>query len=394
MKKNIIIIGAGHAGGIVASELSKHSKEVAISIFGDEPHYPYQRPQLSKAFIKGEIEERSLFLKSNAFYEKNNINVITNTKIVKIDKDKKIILCEKGYKHKYDFLVIATGSKLTKLGLSCSNSHINYLRTIEDSLTIKNCFSSNKNLVVIGAGYIGLELVCYARHKGLKTIVIEQDKRVMRRSVSREISEFFLKKHINHGVQFIFGKMVENIQDHKTKKRIHLNDSQYFEADEVIIGIGVKPRIELAIDAGIKCSNGIEVNKYGQTSDVSIYAAGDCTYHYNETYKKQLRLESVQNAVEQSKAVALAVLGEKQAYNKVPWFWSDQYDTKLQIAGIRENYDDSMKIGCLKDEKFSCLYLKNNRLIAVESINDPKTFLKAKKLIGSNGRTNLDEILI
>ncbi len=393
MEKNIIIIGAGHSGGIVASEIRKNNKKVSITIFGEESYFPYQRPQLSKSFIKGEIEEKSLFLKSKDFYKKNNIDVITDTKIIEINKNKKIVTSEKGDKYTYDFLVIATGSKLTKLNLECSDSNIHYLRTIKESLRIKDQIDQNKKLVIVGAGYIGLEIACFARSRGSKTKVIEQYRQLMARSVSKEISEFFYNKHLNNSVEFCFEKTVRNIEDHKGRKQVILDDNEIIDADEVVIGIGIKPNIELALAAGIKCSDGIEVNEYGQTSDKSIYATGDCTFHFNSIYKKRIRLESVQNAVEQSKIVALAVLGNKKQYDSVPWFWSEQYDARLQIAGIRDKYDQSIETGSFSEEKFSYLYLKNNKLIAVESINDSKTFLKAKKLIGSKENYKIDHLL-
>tara|TARA_B100000029_G_scaffold503420_1_gene580277 strand:+ start:165 stop:1349 length:1185 start_codon:yes stop_codon:yes gene_type:complete len=393
VEKNIIIIGAGHSGGIVASEIRKNNKKVSITIFGEESYFPYQRPQLSKSFIKGEIEEKSLFLKSKDFYKKNNIDVITDTKIIEINKNKKIVTSEKGDKYTYDFLVIATGSKLTKLNLECSDSNIHYLRTIKESLRIKDQIDQNKKLVIVGAGYIGLEIACFARSRGSKTKVIEQYRQLMARSVSKEISEFFYNKHLNNSVEFCFEKTVRNIEDHKGRKQVILDDNEIIDADEVVIGIGIKPNIELALAAGIKCSDGIEVNEYGQTSDKSIYATGDCTFHFNSIYKKRIRLESVQNAVEQSKIVALAVLGNKKQYDSVPWFWSEQYDARLQIAGIRDKYDQSIETGSFSEEKFSYLYLKNNKLIAVESINDSKTFLKAKKLIGSKENYKIDHLL-
>ena len=381
MKKNIIIIGAGHAGGMVAIWLRKKDTTSSITILGEENYFPYQRPPLSKAFIKKEIEIKSLYLKSHLFYKKNNIDVITDTKAIKIDKSKKIVLCNHGNEYKYDRLVLCTGSVLNYLVNSSSESNIFYLRNIDDALKIQTSLDKGKSIAVIGGGYIGLEVAAVSRNKGLKTTVLEMDQRIMSRSVSKGISNFMHKKHVDMGIDFILNTSVMDIIDHNDKKRIYLSNGEYIDVDIAIIGIGIKPNIELAMNAGLECENGIKVNEYGETSHESIFAAGDCTNHINLIFNRRLRVESVQNAVDQSRNVALSILGDKEVYKKVPWFWSEQYNIKLQIVGIRDSYDESIVSGDPKNEKFSIFYLKNNTLIAVEAINDLKSFQKGKKLI-------------
>ena len=381
MKNGIIIIGSGHAGGIAAITLRQKKYPGPILIIGQEKFYPYQRPALSKGFLTNEIKENSLYLKSPEWYKKQNIDLILNNSVKSINCFNKVIHLSDKRQYRYDHLIIATGSILNKIQLSCNESNIHYLRTMEDSKNIRKDLITSKNIVVIGAGYIGLEIASSAIKKNVKVTVIEMEDRVMNRSISQDTSDFLKKKHENNGVNFLLNTAIIDITDYKKQKKITCNNRQVIYADSVILGVGVKPNIQLALDAGLNCKDGISVSEKGLTSDKYIYAAGDCTNHPNNIYKRRIRLESVHNAVEQGKLVALSITGNEKPYHQVPWFWSDQFNLKIQIAGLFETYDEIVTRGNKQDERFSLFYLKEKKVIAVEAINSSKDFLAGKHLI-------------
>jgi 3-phenylpropionate/trans-cinnamate dioxygenase ferredoxin reductase component len=381
MKNGIIIIGSGHAGGIAAITLRQKKYPGPILIIGQEKFYPYQRPALSKGFLTNEIKENSLYLKSPEWYKKQNIDLILNNSVKSINCFNKVIHLSDKRQYRYDHLIIATGSILNKIQLSCNESNIHYLRTMEDSKNIRKDLITSKNIVVIGAGYIGLEIASSAIKKNMKVTVIEMEDRVMNRSISQDTSDFLKKKHENNGVNFLLNTAIIDITDYKKQKKITCNNRQVIYADSVILGVGVKPNIQLALDAGLNCKDGISVSEKGLTSDKYIYAAGDCTNHPNNIYNRRIRLESVHNAVEQGKLVASSIIGNAKPYHQVPWFWSDQYNLKIQIAGLFESYDEIVTRGNKQDERFSLFYLKEKKVIAVETINSSKDFLAGKYLI-------------
>lgn len=381
MNDGIIIIGSGHAGGMAAISLRRNQYKKPILIIGAEKYYPYQRPALSKGYLVDKVEENSLYLKSSSWYKKQHINLILNNPVKKIEREKKIVILDDGKEYKYDHIIIATGSSLKKIQLSCNKSNIHYLRTLDDALNVKNTLNDVQNIVIIGAGYIGLEIASSAIKKNKYVTVIEMGTRVMGRSISEETSLFLQKKHEMKGVNFLFNVSVTDILDYKKQKKIAYADGKTMNADCVILGLGVKPNIEVAENAGLQCGDGIIVDENGLTSDQFIYAAGDCTNHPNSIFKKRIRLESVHNAVEQAKSVASSITGHQKPYHQVPWFWSEQYNLKIQIAGISEMYDDIVIIGDKKRESFAVFCFKKKKLISVEAINNQKGFLVGKRLI-------------
>jgi len=381
MKNDAVIIGAGHAGGMTAISLRQRQYQGSITLIGEENFLPYQRPALSKGFLAGEIEEKRLYLKSQDYFDKNNIRIIRNCKVVAIDRNNKTILLENQKQLGYEKLVIATGSIVNELKTSSRESDLYYLRTIRDSLKIREKLRSKSKITIIGAGYIGLEIASIATKKNLEVSVLELENRVMRRVVSSEVSDFFQKKHQSEGVEFKFNTSVTDIEDRGKQKRIICSDGSFLDTDVVVIGVGIKPNIGLAKSSGLKCDNGILVDDRGQTSDPHIFAVGDCSNHHNNILKRRLRLESVQNAVEQAKSVAAGIAGNHKPYQEVPWFWSDQYNIKLQIAGISQHHDRRVIRGSPEEEKFAVFYQKDKCLIAVDAINSPKEFVTGKKLI-------------
>ena len=381
MKNDVVIIGAGHAGGMTAISLRQQKYQGSITLIGEENFLPYQRPALSKGFLAGEIEEKRLYLKSQDYFDKNNINIIRNCEVVAIDRNNKTVSLENQKQLGYEKLIIATGSIVNKLKTSCREADLCYLRTIGDSLKIREKLRHKNKITIIGAGYIGLEIASIAIKKNLEVNMVELANRVMGRVVSSEVSEFLQKKHQSEGIEFKFNTSITDIEDQGKQKKIICCDGSFFSTDVVVVGVGITPNIELAKSSGLTCDNGILVDENGQTSDPHIFAVGDCSNHPNNIFKQRLRLESVQNAVEQAKSIAASIAGSVKPYQEVPWFWSDQYNIKLQIAGISQNYDRCVVRGFPEEEKFAVFYQKDKRIIAVDAINSPKEFMVGKKWI-------------
>jgi 3-phenylpropionate/trans-cinnamate dioxygenase ferredoxin reductase subunit len=385
MSEKVVIAGAGHSAGQVVATLRQKKYEGTICLIGEEPYLPYQRPPLSKKFLAGELPAERLHFKADSFYDEPNIEVHLDTRIDKIDRDSKTIFSGDGIGFSYDKLVLALGAHARHIDLpGVELSGVHYLRTIDDVDGIRKGFSPKSRLVIVGAGYIGLEVAAVAAQAGLDVTVVEMLDRVMSRVVSEQVSAFYQKEHTEHGVKLLLSTGIKGFSGDSVVHAVDLADGTQIPADLVIIGIGVVPNTELAADAGLEVSNGIVVNDRCQTPDPDIYAIGDCTFHPNEVLGRQLRLESVHNALEQAKTAAANICGEDQHYAQVPWFWSDQYDLKLQIAGLSQDYDQTIIRGNPDERSFSCLYLHGGQLIAVDSINRPKDFMQSKKLIADH----------
>ena len=381
MKYEVIIIGGGQAGCMLAVTLRQQKFLGSILIISDEDHLPYQKPPLSKGFLSADITTNSLYFKSSNYYEKNHIDILLNSNVANIDRLEKSIALKDGKKLHYKTLSIATGSELNKLDLNCENKSIYYLKTISDAIKIRSLLDQQKKIVIIGGGYIGLEIAAAASKKNNRVIVLEASNRVMSRSVCSETSDFFQTAHEKKGVSFFFNAQINKIDQYANQKLISLNNNESINADAIIIGVGVRPKVGLAYEAGLDCENGITVNKFCQTSDKNIFAIGDCANYPNPIYKQRLRLESVQNAIEQAKIAASKINDMELPRDHIPWFWSDQYNIKLRIAGVPTNYEDHIVRGNTSDGKFSVFYQKEGYVIAMESINDTKSFSAGKKII-------------
>lgn len=383
MDKTIVIVGAGHAAGQAVVTLRQKNFAGKIILLGDEEHYPYQRPPLSKKFLAGEMPAERLYIKPPSFYDDPGIDVRLGTRVTRIDPAGKNVSDAQKNVYTYDDLIIATGARVRKLDLPGSDlPKVHYLRNIQDVTAMHQGMHEGARLVIIGAGYIGLEVAAVAVSKGLQVTVIEMESRVMSRVVSAEVSDFYQAEHIKHGVNLMLSTGLAGFSGSNTVEQVNLTDGTSMPADIVLIGVGVVPNIELALDAGLDVDNGIRVNEYCRTSEPHIYAIGDCSNHPNSLLQRQLRLESVHNAVEQAKTAASNICGGEVQYAQVPWFWSDQYDLKLQIAGISQGYDQTVLRGDPATRAFSCLYLRDGQLIAIDSINAPKDFMQSKALIG------------
>ncbi len=384
MTTRIVIAGAGHAAGQVVATLRHEKFKGKIVLIGDEPYLPYQRPPLSKKFLAGEMPADRLFLKPASFYEDPQIELRLDTTVTSIDRTAGSLTIEGGDAVAYDKLILALGSRARPLAVDGTDlKHVHYLRGIADVEAIRAEFEAGRRLVIVGGGYIGLEVAAVARKLGLDVTVVEMADRVMSRVVSPEISDFYQIEHTNQGVKFRLSTKVRALRGKKRVKQVVLDNDEEIRADLVIIGAGILPNTQLAREAGLDVADGIVVDDRCQTSDPDIFAVGDCTSHPNDIYDRYLRLESVHNALEQAKTAANNICGKETHYCDVPWFWSDQFDLKLQIAGLSDGYDDIVIRGNPAERSFACLYLRKGRLIAVDAVNAPRDFMQSKALIAA-----------
>jgi len=393
MKKNIVIVGAGHAAGQIMVTLRQRKYDGKITLIGEEEHYPYQRPPLSKKFLAGELSVERLYVKPPSFYDDPDVELHFGTTVARIDLAGKSVIDADNNAYRYENLIIATGARVRKLDVPGSElSGVHYLRNIQDVVAIHEYMCEGKRLVIIGAGYIGLEVAAVASGKGVHVTVIEMAERVMSRVVSEQVSEFYQSEHRQHGVNLMLSTGLTGFSGNAAQEQVDLTDGTSVAADCILICIGVIPNVELAADAGLDVDNGIRVDDRCRTSDDSVYAVGDCTNHPNELLGQRLRLESVHNALEQAKTVARNICGDDMVYAQVPWFWSNQYDLKLQIAGISSGYDRTVLRGDPANRAFSCLYLRDGQLIAIDSINSPRDFMQSKSLIGNHAVISPDTL--
>jgi 3-phenylpropionate/trans-cinnamate dioxygenase ferredoxin reductase subunit len=393
MTDNIVIAGAGHAAGQIIASLRQLKFAGKIVLVGDEPWLPYQRPPLSKKFLAGEMAAERLFVKPPGFYDDPQIDLRLETTIVAIDRGAKELRLAEGDPIAFDKLILALGSRPKELTVPGADlDGVYYLRNIADVEAIRSTLESRRLLVVIGAGYIGLEVAAVARQRGLDVTVVEMADRVMSRVVSPEISDFYQIEHTNQGVAFRLGTGIAELTGKRRVKAVITSSGEEISTAFVVVGIGIEPNIELAADAGIDVDDGIVVDEHCRSSDPNIYAVGDCTRHPNSIYGRRLRLESVHNALEQAKTAASNICGKEIRYAQVPWFWSDQYDLKLQIAGLSEGYDDVVIRGNPAEKSFACLYLKDRRLIAVDAVNAARDFVQSKPLIADHALMDIEKL--
>ncbi len=379
MAENIVIVGSGQSGVSVAFKLRALGFEGKITLVGQEPHPPYQRPPLSKKYIARLAEEERLYLKQPALYESDRIELLPGRRVVAIHRNEKQIELDAGDRLDYDRLVLATGARARVLpeeqGGHARNVYT--LRTLADARCLREEFAEGLRLLVIGGGYIGLETAAVARSLGLQVTLIEREERILARVASSPTAEYFKQLHLENGVQVVEAVGLERLE-HVNQRATHalLTDGTKLQVDLVVVGIGVVPEMELARDAGLTVANGIAVDESGRTSDPAIYAAGDCACF---TYRaKQIRLESVQNAVDMAETVAQSILGHDISYQCFPWFWSDQYSTKLQIAGLNLGYT-RVAVRRTNSASMSVWYYNQDQFIAVDAINDAKAFMTAKR---------------
>lgn len=380
-----VIIGASHAAAQLSVSLRQEGWDGEIIMIGDEPHLPYHRPPLSKTFLSGDKRIQDLLIRPATFYEKQQIQFI-HGHVVAIDRERKILDLADGSRITYDKLALCTGARVRKLDIEGSDlKGIYYVRNAADIEAIQQHIQSAKHAVMIGGGYIGLETAASLRKQEIQVSLLETASRILQRVTAPELSEFYTRIHQAQGVSIYHNMTTTRIVGTTQVESISCADGKMIPADLVIVGIGVQPNIELAQAAGIEVDNGIVIDAYGRTNDPDIVAAGDCTSHFNTHYQRQIRLESVPNANEQAKVAAATLCGKSKPYSALPWFWSDQYDIKLQIAGLNHGYDQLVIRGDLQNSNsFTAFYFKNKQLIAADCINRPLEFMLSKKIINDN----------
>jgi 3-phenylpropionate/trans-cinnamate dioxygenase ferredoxin reductase subunit len=385
---NVIVIGAGQAGGDVVTLLRQNGFAGELILIGDEPHLPYLRPPLSKAFLAGEVTAESLLTRDAAAYEKAAVIVRTGQRVAAINRHEKLISLENGEELAYGQLVLATGGRPRMMKVPGAGlKNIFYLRTIADVEALRAAFLPGRRLVIVGGGYIGLEVASVAVKQGLDVTVLEGAPRVLVRVTSPEMSAFYERVHQREGVKIRTGIAVSGFLADpagKSVAAVECGEAASVPADLVIIGIGLIPNTELAEAAGLLVDNGILVNGSAQTSDPHIYAIGDCAAHaHHEFLRRKVRLESVPNATEQARAAAAAICGKPVPPATPPWFWSDQYELKLQMAGLSDGYDDIVLRGDPASDSFIALYLKNGEVIAADAVNRIADFMAARRLVAA-----------
>lgn len=384
---DVVIVGGGQAGGEIAIQLRKLGFAGSLLIVGEEPQPPYKRPPLSKAYLAGAVGEDSLHLLPRAQLEKLRIDCRAGVRVERIDRAARRLELADGGTLAYGRLALATGSRARALNLpGARRANVFPLRTIEDVQRLRARAAPGKRLVVIGGGFIGLEVAAVATKLGLKVTVLEGLPHVLARVTAPRMSQFYEEVHRAAGVDLRTGAQVAALEGEPEVTHVVLGDGGRIEADLIVVGIGIVPNVELAAEAGLAVDNGIVVDECARTSDADIVAAGDCTSHPSEFLGRRVRLESVQNALEQARAAAATLAGQPQPYRAVPWFWSDQYDLKLQMVGLSAGHDEVVLRGDPAKRSFALFYLQEGRLIAAEAVNRAPEFVFARKLVAARAQ--------
>ncbi len=375
----IIIVGAGQAGAALAAKLRSHGYEGRLTLIGEEPQPPYQRPPLSKAYLLGEMELERLYLRAPSFWEEQSVDLRLGATVTSIDRAAKTVTVD-GVALPYDQLALTTGSRARRLPAAMGGDlgNVFTVRTLADVDQMAPAMSPGVRVVIVGGGYIGLEAAAVAAKMGLSVTLIEAAPRILQRVAAPETSAHFRTLHAGHGVTILEGIGLDRLTGEGQVTGARLADGREIPADLVIVGIGIQPNAELAEAAGLAITNGIETDAHGRTSDPHIWAAGDCASFPHGAVR--IRLESVGNAIDQAECVAENMLGVARDYVARPWFWSDQYDTKLQIAGLNTGYDRIVtRHG--DEGAVSFWYYAGDRLLAIDAMNDSRAYMIGKRLI-------------
>lgn len=386
----IVIVGGGHAGAQAVDSLRRDGFAGRLVLVAAEPVLPYQRPPLSKKYLAGEFEADRLPIRHAQYYETTHCEVLLGNPAVAIDTAGHKLALADGTTLEYSKLVLATGGFARPLPVPGADlDGVHMLRTVADVNAIRARIAPGLRAAIVGAGYVGLECAATLRKLGLEVTVIEMMDRVMSRVVAPEMSRFYHKEHVSHGVTVLTGKRVSAFAGSDRLEAVECTDGTRIPAELAIVGIGLVPDTQLAAAAGLACDDGITVDEHCRTSDPDIYAIGDCCNHPSPRYGRRIRLESVDNAFEQARTAAANICGKPTVHDKVPWFWSDQYELKLQIVGLSQHYDNVVLRGDPDSRAFSCCYLRDGELIALDAVNHAKDFMAARKLIAERARPDV-----
>jgi 3-phenylpropionate/trans-cinnamate dioxygenase ferredoxin reductase subunit len=396
MVQQIVIAGGGQAAVQAVDTLRRKGFAGKLTLVGDEPWLPYQRPPLSKKYLAGALERERLTIRPAQFFAEHQVQVQLGRRVGEILRREQRVRLDDDTVLAYDALLLATGSRPRRLAAPGTElAGVHFLRTLADADRIRAECASGGRMVIVGGGYIGLEVAATARGLGLEVTVLEMAERVMNRVTCTQVSGFYESEHARQGVRILCNARVRALAADARSGRVRAvltEDGAEHPADIVIVAVGVAPADELATTAGLECDNGILVDQYCRTSDAAIHAAGDCVNQPSPHYGRRLRLESVDNAFEQGASAALNLLGTPTAHDKVPWFWSDQYDLKLVIVGMCQGYDTVVTRGAAAARSFSACYLRGGELIAIDTVNQPKDQMAARKLIAAHARPDPDKL--
>jgi 3-phenylpropionate/trans-cinnamate dioxygenase ferredoxin reductase component len=388
---SIVIIGGGQAGAQAVDTLRREGFGGGMVLIGDEAGLPYQRPPLSKKYLSDELAADRLLFRHQAFYDEHRVELKLGRRAMRLEPGPKRVHLDTGEVIEYSRLLLCLGAVSRRL--SCAGAElggVHYLRALADVPPIRAGFKPGARVVIIGGGYIGLETAATCRKMGCEVTVLEMADRVMNRVVSTPVSAFFAAAHIAQGIKLLCDQRVVRLEGKSRVDAVVTADGTSHPADMVIVGVGAIANTQLAEEAGIACDNGIVVDEYCRTSEADVFAAGDCTNHPSPRYGRRVRLESVDNAFEQAKAAAFNMLDKPMVHDRVPWFWSDQYQHKLLIVGLTQDHDQQVLRGDPAGGSFSVCYLKGRELLSVEAINHSKDYMAARKLIAE--RASLDPV--
>ena len=389
MKPAILIIGAGQSASQTVDALRRKGFAGSLTLVGEEPELPYQRPPLSKKYLSGALARDRMPLRHQSFYDDHGVDLRLGRRATSIDRATRRVQLDDGSTLAYDTLVLATGSRPRQVTVPGSDlAGIHSLRTMSDADRLRDEARPGRRAVIVGGGYIGLEVAATCRELGVEVTVLEMADRVMNRVVCEPVSRFFHEEHERHGVRIVLGaRMQEFLAGADGRVRaVRCTDGSEHAADFVLIGIGVVPTDELARASGLACDNGIVVDEHCRSSDPAIYAIGDCSNHPSPHYGMRVRLESVDNAFEQAHSAAANIMGTPTVHDRVPWFWSDQYQHKLLIVGLAQGHDRMVLRGDPAKHGFSCCYLRQGELVAIDTVNQAKDQMAARKLIAARFR--------
>jgi len=389
-EEHCIVIGGSHTAAQLIYGLRQGGWQGDITLISAEPRLPYQRPPLSKGYLSGEQLEDDLIIRQEKFYTDHGVDLLLGRRVIAINRTDRSVVLDDGREIFYSKIALATGSKVRRLEVPGHDLEgVRYLRTMDDADNIRRFVAPGRKAVIVGGGYVGLETAATLRKVGLEVTVLEAMPRILQRVTAPEVSDFYQRVHTEEGVRIFIDTGVTAFEGDTRVRAVVCADGSSISADLVVIGVGILPQVELAEAAGLGIENGILVDEYARTSDRDIVAAGDCTNHFNPIYQRHLRLESTQNANDQAMTAAKTLCGKLEAYNSLPWFWSDQYDLKLQIAGLSQGYDQVVTRGSsTSGRSFAAFYYQQGRLIAVDAINRPKEFVMGKRALFENISNN------
>jgi 3-phenylpropionate/trans-cinnamate dioxygenase ferredoxin reductase subunit len=385
--KPLLIVGAGHAGSELAISARQGGWQGPITLLGDEPAVPYHRPPLSKAYLCGEADAEAIQLRPASAYANARIERITGVRMTAIDRAAKVVALHDGRRLEYAKLALCLGGRPRPLVCEGSDAapqpaNLLYLRTLQDADRIRAYLQPGKRLVIVGGGYVGLEVAASARAHGVQVIVLEAQPRVLARVAGPQLSAFYEEVHRQRGVEILTGVAIARLNCEGGRiTSIACTDGRQVAADCVVAGIGMLANVEAAMAAGIATPEGLPVDENGATADPDIFAAGDCTRYVHPLYEREVRIESVPNALDQARAIAGWLCGKPKPNRAVPWFWSDQYDMKLQMAGLSQGHDRCVVRGDTAARSFCAFYLQGSRLLAVDAVNRPAEFMAVRRAL-------------